>query len=80
MDISIVVKVFGWITAINYGILTIWFLTFVFAKNWYYQLTSNWFSIPKDKFDMIHYTLMGTFELLVFILFLAPYLAFKIVL
>lgn len=80
MNLDLVLKVLGWVSVINYGILLIWFLTIVFMKNWYYNLTSRWFSIPEDKFDLIHYCLMGLFELLVFAFFIAPYLALRIVL
>ena len=80
MDLDILMKVLGWVSIINYGVLLIWFLIFIFAKSWYYNLTNKWFSIPSDKFDLIHYCLMGFFELLVFAFFIAPYLALRIVL
>ena len=78
MNFDILVTALGWISVINFSVLFLWFLVFVFAKTWYYNLTSNWFTISEEKFDVIHYSLMGIFELFVIAFFLAPYLALKI--
>lgn len=80
MNLDILVSVLGWVSAINFGVLLVWFLMFFYAKRWYYNLSSKWFSIPEDKFDLIHYCLMGIFELFVFAFFVAPYIALRIVL
>jgi len=78
MNFDTLVSVLGWIAVINYGVLIAWFLVFVYAKKWYYNLSSKWFSIPEDTFDLIHYSLMGVFEIFVFAAFVVPYLALRI--
>lgn len=78
MNFDILISALGWIAVINYGVLITWFLVFVYAKKWYYNLNSKWFSIPEDTFDVIHYCLMGLFEIFVFAAFVVPYIAFRI--
>ena len=80
MNLDILVTTLGWISVINFSVLILWFLVFVFAKTWYYNLTSKWFTIPEEKFDLIHYSLMGIFELVVIAFFLTPYIALRIIL
>ena len=80
MDLELLTKLLGWIFVINLGILFFWFFIFMFAKNWIYNFHGKWFSIPVEKMDIIHYSLMGAFKLLTLGFFLAPYLALRIVL
>ena len=44
-----------WSTAINYGVLFLWFGVFVFAHDWLYRLHTRWFK-PS------HYTHLITHE------------------
>ena len=80
MNFDTLISVLGWIAVINYSVLIAWFLVFVYAKKWYYNLNSKWFSIPEDKFEVIHYCLMGVFEMFILAAFVVPYIALRIVL
>jgi hypothetical protein len=79
MDLDLLTKVLGWVSAINLGILIIWFLFFIFARDFIYKIHSKWFKIPDEKFDTIHYCFMGAYELSILLFFLAPYIALRIV-
>ncbi|UCE88241.1 MAG: hypothetical protein JSW10_07680 [Pseudomonadota bacterium] len=72
--------VLGWATLINFGILLWWFAFIAFAHDLTYKLHSQWFNIPVDKFDAIHYSAMAVFKLGVVLFNLVPYLALRIVL
>lgn len=67
--------VLGWCFVVNYLVLLVWALLFIFAKNWLYGLHSRWFELSRPVFDAMHYELMGAYKLLILVLFLAPYLA-----
>jgi hypothetical protein len=69
----------GWCTLINYGVLVIWFLMFVFARDWLRKLHTRWFKLPAAHFDAIHYAGMGLYKLGIFLFNLAPYIALRIV-
>ena len=71
-------KVLGWCSAINIGVLMVWFLAFVFARDFVFRIHTRWFKIPEDRFDEIHYTMMGYYKLAFGLFNLVPYLALRI--
>ncbi len=71
--------VLGWCTLINYALLLFWFGMFVLAHDGLHRLHGRWFSLSEEKFDAIHYTLMGVFKLGIFLFNLVPYLSMRIV-
>ena len=74
-----ITELLGWCTLINYGILTFWFLMFVFAHDFVYNLHRRWFRLSVEKLDSIHYAGMAFYKIAIFIFNLAPYIALKIV-
>ena len=71
-------KVLGWCSAINMGVLMVWFLAFVFARDFVFRIHTRWFKIPEERFDEIHYTMMGYYKLAFALFNLVPYLALRI--
>jgi hypothetical protein len=69
----------GWCTLLNYGMLVIWFLVFLFARNWMRKLHTRWFRLPAARFDAMHYAGMGLYKLGIFLFNLVPYVALVIV-
>jgi Family of unknown function (DUF6868) len=79
MNIEAVRLVLLWCTVINYGILLVWFLFFMLAHDWMYQLHGRWFHLSVDQFDMLHYAGMSVYKLGIILLNLVPYIALHIV-
>ena len=79
MNVEIVTAALGWCTLINFVLLAWWLLFVVFAHDWTYRLHTRWFRLSEEKFDSIHYSLMGSFKLIVVVFNLVPYLALRIV-
>lgn len=79
MNVELVMAVLGWCTLINFALLVWWLLFVVFAHEWTYRAHARWFKISEEKFDSIHYSLMGAFKLIVIVFNLVPYLALRIV-
>jgi hypothetical protein len=75
MTIEMLREFLGWSTLINLGLLYWWFLFFMFAHDWMYQLHSKWFNLSVERFDSIHYAGMAFFKISIFLFNLAPYLA-----
>ena len=48
---------------INYIILMIWFIAFIFAKDWMKRLHGQWFQISDQQFDAIHYGGMAIYKI-----------------
>jgi hypothetical protein len=59
---------------INYIILMIWFLAFIFARNWMKQVHGKWFQLSDTTFDAIHYGGMAIYKIGILLLNLVPFL------
>jgi hypothetical protein len=80
MTVDMIHEFLGWCSIINIGILFFWFAMITLAHDKIYKLHSKWFKISKEKFDEIHYMLLGFFKLSVFIFNVVPYIALSIIL
>ena len=63
MTIEAVRRVLPWCTVINYGILLVWFLFFMLAHDWMYQLHGRWFPLSVEQFDMLHYAGISVYKI-----------------
>ena len=79
MDSELVTAMLGWCTLINLVLLLWWFSFIAFAHDLTYRMHARWFKLSEEKFDSIHYSLMGFFKLTVIVFNLVPYLALRIV-
>ena len=69
----------GWCSLINIGLLIYWILALTLGNEFVFQIHTRWFDIPHDRFDEIHYTMMGYFKLMVILFNLTPYLVLRFV-
>lgn len=58
--------------AVNYGVLMLWFLIFVFARDWILMLHRKFFDVSDRVFDAVHYAGMGIYKLGILLLNVAP--------
>lgn len=79
MTVEIVREFLGWCSIINLALLIWWFLFFMLAHDWMYNLHGKWFKLSVEKFDAIHYALMGFYKLSILLFNIIPYLALRIV-
>lgn len=59
-------------TLINYAIVTIWFMVFIYAHEALYRLHTKWFRLSQQDFDKIHYSAMAAYKIGVMLLNLVP--------
>ena len=69
----------GWCTLINWGILLVWWITIMVARDWMRGVHGKWFKISEERFDEIHYQAIAVYKLGIVLFNLAPYLALRIV-
>ena len=79
MSIEIVRDFLLCCTVINYGVLLVWFLFFMLAHDWIYQLHGKWFHLSVEQFDALHYAGMALYKIGTLLLNLIPYIALRIV-
>jgi hypothetical protein len=71
--------VLGWCAVINYGVLLCWFLAFRFAHDWIYRFHGQWFPMPVEQFNAVHYGAMAVYKIGVLLLNVVPWVALLIV-
>ena len=69
----------GWCPVINLGILIYWILALTIGNKLVFQIHTWWFDIPHDRFDEIHYTMMGYYKIAVILFNVTPYLVLRFV-
>jgi Family of unknown function (DUF6868) len=57
--------------------LLLWFLLYVVAPGWMFDMNARWFNIDKRDFELINYFGMGFLKISVLLFFLIPYLAIR---
>lgn len=78
MDLDFIARFLLAALAVNYAILLIWFLAFVFARDFIRTLHGRWFRLSDASFDAVHYGGMAGYKLAIFAFNLAPLLALHI--
>lgn len=78
MNIDILKSFLLWSTLINYGILVLWFVVLIAARDTIYKLHSRWFRLTDEKFDGFMYLGMAIYKILVLVFNLVPFIALKI--
>lgn len=64
-----------WCSILNLTLVTVWFLAFAFARETIFRLHSRWFKLPADRFDELHYSMIGHYKLLILFFNVIPLLA-----
>jgi len=57
--------------------LLLWFLLYLMAPGWMFEMNAKWFNIDQRDFDLINYFGMGFVKIVILLLFLFPYLAIQ---
>jgi len=68
-----------WCAVINYGVLLVWFLFLILARDFMHRLHGRWFRLSSEQFDIIHYGGMAIYKLGIILFNLVPYVALRIV-
>ena len=75
MNIEVLKEFLLWCLAFNYLLLLVWFMVFWLWHDGLYHLHRRWFLVEKNLFDAMHYRLMGTYKIGIFLFNLIPFLA-----
>ena len=79
MNIEILSKFLFWCAVVNYVILIIWFVVFVFARERIYKIHGKWYPISSEQFNAINYAGIAFYKILVLVFNLVPYIALRII-
>ena len=79
MSIEMARSILLWCTAINYAVLTIWFLVYVLAHGRLCRLWGRWFRLTEEQFDAINFGGMALYKVGVLLFNVVPCVALYIV-
>jgi hypothetical protein len=79
MDIQTLTSFFMWCSIINVGILFFLALIYLLAPNLAYRLQSKFISISRETFDIVFYSFIGFFKVVVLVFNVVPWIALRII-
>ena len=79
MDLQTLTTFFMWCTIINGGLFILWGTFCMFAPDLVYRMQSKWFPMPRETFNVVIYSFLGLFKIVVLVFNLVPYVALLIV-
>ena len=79
MSIEMVRAVLLWCTVINFGLLALWSLLFMLARDGVHRLASQWVGLSAEQLDAINFAGIIFFKTGVLLFNLVPYVALRIV-
>jgi hypothetical protein len=59
------------------ALLLLWFLLYLIAPGWMFEMNAKWFNINKRDFELINYFGMGFVKVSILFFFFIPYLAIR---
>ena len=79
MDIQMLTRFFMWCAILNMGLLIISFLILAFAGDFVYRMDAKWFPMPRETFNVVLYSFIGFYKILVLVLNVVPWAALAII-
>lgn len=79
MTIQTLTDFFMWCSIINIGLLLFLALTFLLAPNLTYRLQSRWIPMSRESFNVIYYSFIGFFKVVVLVFNVVPWIALEII-
>ena len=79
MDIQTLTTFFMWCTILNVALLLLSSLMCICAGDWAYRIHSKLFSISRETFNVVIYSFIALYKLLVIVFILIPYIALLII-
>lgn len=79
MTIETLTSLFGWMTLINCGLLTIFTIALVSAKDFVSKFHEKLLAVPKSELNRKYFQFLANYKLLITFFNLVPYIALKLV-
>jgi hypothetical protein len=79
MNIELARSFFLWCTVINYGVLLLWGLLFMFAHDPLLRLWGKWVRVSVEQFDILNIAGITLYKIGVFLLNLVPCIALYLI-
>ena len=78
MDISTARDFFMWCTIINIGLLLLSSVMTICCSDLVYRIHTRWIKMSRETFNVVIYSYLGIYKILILMLNLVPYIALEI--
>ena len=79
MDIQMLTRFFMWCTILNMGLLVLSSLILAFAGDFVYRIHGRWFPMPRETFNVVLYSFILMYKIIVLAFCAAPWAALAII-
>lgn len=79
MDIEMLTRFFMWCTILNAGLLMVSFLILGFAGDSVYKLHSKWFPMSRETSNVVLYSFLGAYKIVIFVFNAVPWAVLTII-
>ena len=79
MDIQMLTSFFMWCTILNMGLLVFSFLILAFAGDFVYRIHGKWFPMPRETFNVVLYSFIGMYKIIVLVFNAIPWAVLTII-
>jgi hypothetical protein len=79
MDVQMLTRFFMWCTILNIVLLVLSFLILAFAGDFVYKIHGKWFPMPRETFNVVLYSFLGIYKIIVFVFNVIPWAALAII-
>ncbi len=79
MDIRTLREFFKWCTIINVALFILSAIMLIAAPDFIYNAHGQLFHMPREAFDVVLYSFLGLYKIVILVFNLIPYLALRIV-
>ena len=79
LTIEVLKKFFLWMTIINFGLLSFYFIFFLLCRGFIYRLHGAWFKMTEEKLNSTLYKTLAFYKIIVIAFNLVPYIVLVII-
>lgn len=79
MSLELIRSFFLWCTLINYGVLVLWVVVFLFAREFFHWWIGKWARMSSDQIDLFNLAGITIYKLGIFLFNLAPCIALYVI-
>ena len=79
MNVETLTEFFMWCTIISGGVYLVWVVTYLLMPHFVYRLQTRWIPVPRETYNIIMYSLIGAFKIILIVFVVIPYVSLLII-
>ncbi len=79
MNIQTLTDFFMWCSILNMGLMIFAFIFITLSGDFVYRMHTRWFPMSRETFNVVLYSTLGAYKLILFIFCITPWIALEII-